>query len=805
MKLSLKWIQDYVELDKDLKIEDLAYDLTMRTVEVEGYEYTGELVEGIVLGEILSLEQHPDADKLQICQVDVGQSQPLQIVCGGTNLYEGQRVAVAVPGALVKWHGEGEAVEIQVATLRGVESHGMICGASEINLEELFPVEEESHILDLGDFQGSPGDALAQVLELDDYILEIDNKSMTHRPDLWGHYGMARELAAIYGKSLESLPRLPDRNTLEHYNVEIQTENCLRYDALVYDHLEVRESPYALRRRLWSVGIRPISNLVDITNYVMLSTGQPTHGFDMEHVAKGILVRQANAHENLTLLDGRELDLSIEDMLITDGEKAIALAGVMGGKLDSILPNTKKMVLELASFNGRSVRRSSQRHNVRTEASTRYEKSIDTQRVEDAMAMAHNLITNLLPGSKLTAYGSAVIEKTTSSKIRLSYDFLASRIGREVYGEEIRSLLSPLGFKVLEESDSEIYLEAPVWRSTGDVSLADDIVEEIARMIGYENFEYKAPMVELNESIHQLDFDLERNLKEYLSFRAGYQEIYTYPWVHSYFIEAAGFETSEWVELEAPPSPEERFLRGSLVPSALFAIDKNLAYFDSFRFYELAQVFHSNSSIGEAEEVLPLQNRELVTAIVGSDPLTMFREAKGIIEELPSFIDCEALAFGQVSKPKWADPKVWLNIMDSSGVVIGSVGLISLKTERLAGIKHHRTVLTSLNVECLQALDSRENHYEALPAYPEVEKDLNVVVDESVSWAEIEDSLRGVVKRLAFVEEYRGKQVEEGKKSIMFRYWIGSDEKTLTSEEIETVSSQILHLLADLFKAKLRS
>ncbi len=806
MKLSLNWIKDYVDLPADLTMEQLAYDLTMRTVEVEGIENPADSLNGIVVGIVKSIERHPNAEKLVVCQVDAGQTDLLQIVCGGTNLYVNQKVAVSVPGALVRWHGEGEPVEIKVTELRGVKSEGMICGADELALEQMFPPESEGIILDLAQFEAKAGDPLSDVLAIDDYILEIDNKSMTNRPDLWGHYGMARELAAIYGKDLRPIPEPELPTGLESYPVAIETANCMRYSALIYEGLTVEPAPFSMQKRLWSVGVRPINNLVDLTNYVMLATGQPTHGFDRTHVPSGIVVRQAKAHEELELLDDTVLDLTTEDMLITDGPEPLALAGIMGGKKDSILPDTTGMILELASFNALAVRRTAQRHGLRTESSTRFEKNIDTARVDQAIALAHSLILELAPSARLVALGEAKGEETKPAQIELDYRFLESRIGQKLSAEDIKRLLTPLGFTIVHESDSSITVEAPVWRSTGDVSLADDLLEEIARMIGYENFTFTPPVIALEHFVNQKEISVERNLKEALAFRAGFQEIFTYPWVNEDFIQASGLDTADWLELDQPPAPEERLIRASLVPGMIESIAENLHYFTSFRIFELTQVFRKGESRpSEDGEVLPIQSRSLVAAIVGEDPVTLFREAKGVLEALPRLIQIHELGFGQVTKPSWADPKMWLSILDADGKAIGSLGLLSLRTENLSGMRNGHAVVWELDVEALVPHDSRENRYKALPTYPEVWQDLNFVVDEDTPWAELAEVLAPHVIRSRFVEEYYGKQLPEGKKSLIFRYWLGSEDKTLTAEEIEAKQQTIIAELEQKTGAKLRA
>ncbi len=342
MKLSLSWIKDYVKIPDDMDLKKLAYDLTMSTVEVEDVEYLARRFDNMVVGVIEKIEPHPNADKLRVCKVDIGGGDVKTIVCGGINLSEGMRVAVSCPGAIVRWHGEGEPVEIKNSKLRGVESYGMICASDEIGLGDLFPASQEAEILDLSAFDVPAGTPLAEALDMDDVLLEIDNKSMTNRPDLWGHYGIARELAALYDLPLvEFKPYEPE--TGNEFKVEIQSpERCARFIGVEMSGVGIQESPYQMRNRIWKAGMRPINALVDITNYVMLATGNPTHAYDADNITDHIVVRQANEGEKLILLNDEELNLCPDDLVITDSEGPVGLAGVMGGAKDSILPDTKR-------------------------------------------------------------------------------------------------------------------------------------------------------------------------------------------------------------------------------------------------------------------------------------------------------------------------------------------------------------------------------------------------------------------------------------------------------------------------------
>lgn len=805
MKLSLNWIRQYVDLPEDLTMEQLSYDLTMRTVEVESTQNPADSLKNVVVGRIVEILPHPQADLLRVCHVDIGRDEPATVVCGGSNLSAGMLVVVAVPGSFVRWHGEGEPVEIKAAKLRGVRSEGMICAAGELDMGDLFPAKDDHEIMDLSGFGCKAGDLAADVLELNDMLLEIDNKSMTNRPDLWGHYGIARELAAIYGCPLKPLPAFSLPENVPHFPVSIEDPSrCLRYVGAVYEGLNAEQSPYWLRLALWKTGIRPINALVDLTNFVMLAVGQPTHGFDKNHIQREIIVRTAREQESLTLLDGQELKLSGSDLMICDALEPVALAGIMGGAKDSILPETTAMILEVATFEPIGLRRSASKFHIRTEAAIRNEKGLDTQRVDQAIAVADNLIHRLFPDARMTAYGDCYPLKTESPVVSVPLKWLSQRLGRALSKEQAENALTPLGF-VLKEQDDELKITVPSWRATGDVSVQDDILEEVARMIGYENFDFIPPTVSLKAAINQRQVQTERSVREYLAFRCGMQEVYSYPWVEEKFLSAAGIETRDCLALSTPPSPETEHLRNSLVPGLLSAAVQNLRYFDEFRVFEMTQVFSPGETHpNEESETLPLQRKFLAGALVGHDARRLLREMKGVLEEMPRLAMTDSFTFGQHLIPSWADRKAWLNIL-SNDEIIGSLCVISPKTARLAGIKRAAVAVFEMNFDKITPFASRTNTFEPLAQFPLVEQDFSVLVDEQVPWSDLRDLLIKSVKDIAFLEEYRGTQVPDSKKSVLFRVWFGSDEGTLTSEKIEEKMNGIIKKVSKKLGGEIRN
>ena len=813
MKLSLSWIKDYVQIPEDMDLKKLAYDLTMSTVEVEDVEYLARRFDNMLVGVIEKIEPHPNADKLRVCKVDIGGGEIKDIVCGGINLKEGMRVAVSCPGAVVRWHGEGEPVVIKNSKLRGVESYGMICASDEIGLGELFPASQEAEILDLSAFEVPAGTSLADALDMNDVLLEIDNKSMTNRPDLWGHYGIAREIAALYDLPLKKIePYTADVQS--DFKVEINDpDRCTRYIGVEMSGVEVKPSPYQMQNRIWKAGMRPINALVDITNYVMLATGNPTHAFDADNITDHIVVRHAVEGEKLILLNDHELTLCADDLVITDSEGPVALAGVMGGAKDSILPKTRRVILEVANFESTGIRRTALRYDTRTEASSRYEKAVDPERCEQALALSMQYFQELYPELTVTGFCDKYVKKLERAQIDVSLAWLAKRLGKNLSNEVIQKKLELLGFDV-EISGDNMHVTAPTWRSTGDISIKDDVMEEVARLYGYDNFEATSFTTTFEGAINQKDQDLLRRIKEYLAIRCGMQEVYTYPWMNDVFVNAVLKSTEGVLRLSTPPAPDLSYIRSSLLPNLCEAVVKNERYFNDFAIFEEAQVFFDRNYTAayDETELLPEQKRHIGAAFASSvkDITELFREAKGVLEYMPRYTHMEGFEFRKEEKPVWADNVVWMNIF-RGGEKIGDMGLVAKKVSMDCGIKNLSVMLFELDVTKLVPLKSRTNRFTHLAEYPETDYDISMLFDSDAAWADIYDAIMGqkkasaLLKDAAFVDEYRGKQIPAGKKSVTVRLTIGSSEKTLTSQEIESAANQVMKKLGKKMGAELRT
>jgi phenylalanyl-tRNA synthetase beta chain len=803
MLLSVQWLRQYVALPEQLTPAQIQQELTMVTVEVEQATDLADGLRHVVVGQVLQVSPHPNANRLRLARCDLGGGQPEQIVCGGSNLEPGMWAAAALPGAKVRTRNGGGLVEIQPTEVRGVTSRGMLCSASELGLTDLFPPTDDHEILDLAEVGGAAGRALSSAIGFEDTILEIDNKSLTNRPDLWGHYGIARELAAVYRLPLAPLPAFTPPSDADGLSVEIfDATRSRRYTATRVRNVAGATTPFWMRSRLARVGQRPISFLVDLTNYVMLAVGQPSHAFDARLVRGALEVRSAAAAEAIELLDGKTLELDSSDLVIADQDGPVALAGVMGGRRSSIFTDTSELVLEVAHFEPGQVRRATARHAVRTDSSSRFEKGQDPHLVDAALGVFFDLLPQGAPDAVATGHVDAHPRPLEPARVDVTVEGVERRLGKAIGAGEIREILTRLGFGV-GQSEGLLRLAVPTWRSTGDVSIPEDIVEEVARLYGYERLEFVPPRVLLERAVLQPRIRLERRLKEYLAIRCGLQEVMSYPWVEDKYWDAAGLGSRSAIELATPPAPDARRLQTSLVPSLLKAVALNSRHLDHFGLFELSRVFLPDATpVSDDGERLPLQPKRLCGALVGNDPRQLLLTAKGILEHAGRAVHMQplTLSVGPTATP-WADPaaEIGLGVGSTSA---GVCAVVSPATKRRAGIRKASVVLFELDLEALVAHGSRESKFVPFSEYPQVRYDLNLVFDDRTRWqaiAERAGSSHPLIRNVEFVDEYRGRQVPSGKKSVTLRLTLGSDEATLTSAEVEQVAAEVVRGLgADL-------
>lgn len=799
MKFSYNWLKELSGANESAK--KIAELLMLHSFEVEGLEKPGGDFEKVVVGEILEIKKHPNADRLQLVTVDIGKEK-LEVVCGAFNIKTGDKVPVALVGAKLV-NGVVEEAEI-----RGVKSRGMLCAEDELGLGD-----DHSGILIL-DKNAKLGDKLSKVLGSDDYVLDVDIlPNRAH--DSLSHWGVAREIGALCGSPLKFDEK---KYSLENYSgknggieVEIADANlCPRYIGVVLENIKIGESPDWMKARLTACGMKPINNVVDITNYVMLETGQPLHAFDARQVAdKKIVVRRAEPGEKLVLLDDTELELSEDNLLITDPQKLLALAGVMGGKFSGISDDTVSVVLESANFNFVSIRKTKSRFGLNTEAAYRFEREIDPNLCEIAAVRAIELLKELA-GAEVKGFADNYPNPVKPWLVNLDTEYVKKLLGEEISLKEQIKILESLGFsaKQLEEpKDQWLAVEVPTRRI--DVKTQEDLIEEIGRIFGYEKIKPAEPYGIIIPPRINEDRIFERQLKEML-VGFGMDEVYNYSFYGTNDAKNCGLDSIEHWELENPMNPEQQLLRINLVPELLRNASDNQRYFDSFRIFEIGRVYFNKN--GEPQEknmlagLLVSKNKE--EKLRGES----FYEAKGIVDELAGRLGVEELYYDSYEPtPKDTTLAMWhptrLAEIKSGNCEIGFIGEINPIVAGRFGIDG-RVAAFEIDVEKLKLVSAAGRDFRPLGKYPTSTRDISMIIGEKITVADILKvvQLAGgkLVLDVDLFDIYENIPEEAGKKSLAFHIVLGSDAKTLSTEEVDSVMKKITRELEKSLGAKVR-
>ncbi|MEZ6037734.1 MAG: phenylalanine--tRNA ligase subunit beta [Planctomycetota bacterium] len=788
MKLSLRWLSRHVDLT-GIEPKQILADLTMSTAEIEGLEQFGEGLECLVVGHVRKREPHPDADKLSVCTVDLGAPADgnggvVQIVCGAPNVDAGQRVVVIRPGDTLPASGGKGPLKIKVGKIRGVESHGMICSESEMGLSD-----EHDGILVLP--PDTPiGARFVDVCPVQDMVLEIDNKSINHRPDLWGHYGFARELAAIYGRELQPAV-VPIALPKSGKKVDVVIDDpkaCPRYCGLVISGVVAGKSPDELRWLLAAVGQRSINLPVDLTNFVMLDLGQPMHAFDARHVGEGpIRVRRAKAGEKITTLDGQERKLDPDDLLICSGDAPEALAGVMGGEGTMVAPDTTTLFLESASFHATTIRRTSMRLGLRTDASTRFEKAQDPANAETAVHLFLQLLQQYCPsavpaGPLVDPAGFAY----APAPLLLRRDRLQLKLGYELDDQQVAQILTSLQFGV-EVTEHGFVCTTPSFRATKDIAIEDDLIEEVGRMYRYDNIP-EAPLVSVVEPPpRNEELFLVRRLIELACLEHDCHEVYNYSFTPDAVLEACSAMQHAYVRVANPVAPEVTRIRRHVLPSLLSSVENNLRQNNEVRLVETGKGYHANM---KDEHGLPHEVRELALVFARRDaagvahPFGELREAVvDLLRRLGYPVELQRVWAG--SDQPWVHPTRAVAI-DRDGSPVGYVSYLHPAVGRALGLQA-QVAIACVDVRALHANGRAQPSYRPVPVYPELPVDVALLVDEATKVADVEQFLRNtgrkLVRAVELFEVYRGERLPAGKKSLNFTVTLGADDRTLTDQD----------------------
>ncbi|MFA5985947.1 MAG: phenylalanine--tRNA ligase subunit beta [Parcubacteria group bacterium] len=779
MKYSYKWIKELSGTTKT--VDEIAQLLLTHSFEIESIDDMSKGLEKVVIGEVLTKEQHPDADRLHVATVHIG-AETLQIVCGAPNLEAGQKVPVALIGSELPC-----GLTIKKNKIRGVESNGMICAEDELgisnNHDTIIVLNPDAPI----------GGSFTEYTGRNDAVIDI--KILPNRGhDCLSHIGIANEIRALEGKSPIVLNGIvPDVAT--QYDVTIDTKKCNRYIAVAMDGVQNRETPQWIVDRLRVCGVKSINAVVDITNYVMLETGQPLHAFSADHVKK-ILVRQAQEGEKIMLLDDTEKTLTQDDMVITDGVRPIAIAGVMGGKESGITEATSEIVLESASFDAPTIRYTQRRHNLLTDAAFRYERDIDPNLTAYATERAVALLSEVCH-AHVVAVRDIYPLPVKEWGIELSLSMVSKLLGADVAEETITDILVRLGMQIqTTEKNDTLVVTVPTIRR--DLTTQEDLIEEIGRVYGYEKITKKPLQENISTPKKNELRQCERTLMD-ACIASGFDEIKGYSFYAREDAKAIGLNDENHVAVLNPLTPEHAVMRRSLMPELCRAIKKNLSYFPEIRLCDIGRIYDPT------KHVLPDEKLVLGFAVASREiDGSQFYEIKGLIENICTLCNIGEIYFDDVFDENEEHipnlhPSRRALVRTTEGKALGWVGEVAKKTQKFYGIKRDRVAVGELNIVQIFQEMRAENFYAPLVKYPIVTRDLSLLVPQYTRVADIERVIYASggtnIKDVDVFDIYDNAETEE--RSLAFHIIFGADDRTLASEEVDV---QIMYIIEALEK-----
>src|SRR5579884_1907370 len=762
MKFSYNWLR---ELAPGLNAEprELGRLITMKTAECEGVETYGAVLAQAAVARIVSVDAIPGSHNVKAV-VHAGHYGERTVVCGAPNCRPGVATIYVPAGAKLG------ALEIKKLTISGVDSDGMLVSGAELGLNR-----DHSGILELPDsaFDLKP-----------DHIIEIDNKSLTHRPDLWGHAGMAREVAAITGAALRDpvdLSRIPSGPRPISVHIE-NFDLCPRYSALVFDNVTVQPSPLWLQYRLESVGLHPIVNIVDVTNYVMAELAQPMHAFDADKLrGETIYVRSARAGEQIAALNDETYGLTASNLVIADAAGPVAIAGVIGGAESAISASTKRIVLESANFQAASIRRTSAALRLRTDASMRFEKSQDPVNTIRALARAVELLEIVSPGIRLVGGLADVCgERAAPPPILLPLAWLNRKLGLFVEKAEVRRILESLAFGVEEVQPDVFSVRVPSWRATKDISIKDDLVEEVGRMIGYDSITARAPLVAATVPPRNEERLFHHRVRN-LMVDNGFTEVYNYSFVSEETAARFGFSQDEHVRVKNPIAADQSLLRTSLLPNIWRNIVENSKHYESFRVFEIGQEIHKRDA------GLPDERPHLVAAIYS-------RAGDGVADLLELKRVAECLLASLRAKP--AQPRAFEHPARVADLVAGS-GVIGRVFELHPSlVETGRAAILDVDLRLLEQAAPKDKRYASIRRFPTSAFDLSIVAPVRTPVGDIQQLLAEMagpdLVSIEYLRQYTGPPLPEDVKSVSFRLTVGAETRTLSSEEVAVIRQGII-------------
>jgi len=790
VKVSLDWISDFVDLS-GIDPETIADRLTMSTAEVEDFEVVRRAVDGVVISEVVSVKpiaggESADGAKNQLATVDCGAGR-FTTVCGAPNLREGMKSPFAPAGVTL-----AEGVKIGVSEVSGQKSQGVLCSPRELGMSRWHEgVLECPASLE-------PGAPLSRFIPTEDVVVEIDNKSLTHRPDLWGHYAFARELAAIFNRPLNPLPMvdLAEYDDLPAYPLAIDDpEGCPCYGCIEFRVAAAVPSPLVVQRRLHALGQRTYNLLVDLTNYAMLELAQPTHAFDGDRI-RAIRVARMGKEGTFTTLDGQQRRMLPDDLLIWNEKEPVALAGVMGGLNSEVEPTTTKVLLESANFQRSRIRRTSVRLDLRTESAQRFEKGQPPVNVKLGIARILRLVAEAGVDHEVTS--RFTVEGDLKDRFRpleFARESFRAMAGADVPDDEVLSILHRLGFEANYDKTDRLHVGIPPHRSAHDIGIPADIVEEVLRIYGYDRIAPVMPSFPLKPLYANKPLRIEHKARRLLAGAHRFVEVQNYGWFDDRWLSAIGFEPKGALALRNPIAQPNRLLRTTLVPNMLALVGKNRAHRDRFRLFEVGQVY-SLAEDGGCVETTHLAGISFHQA--DQPPREEhLRAIKGALEDLGLAVGSAPLAFvpsGAGDAP-WQIADHWVALRQGE-TPVGGLGVLDGPILEAVSPEGGQVVWFDLAMDRLDGPIFPELTYQAAPIYPGSWQDFSLVWDVARGFAALQERLDAfshpLVMRREFLYVYRGKGLPEDKASYTYRYWLGSWERTLQSEEINEFRDALL-------------
>jgi len=808
MLVSLNWLKHYVDISS-ISPEELAEKITKTGIEVDGIEYIAEKSSDVVVGYVKSCEKHPNADKLNLCQVDIGDEQ-LQIICGAPNVRQGQKVVVAKPGAVLP-----NNFKIKKVKLRGIESNGMICSLQELGIDEKYVPRDIAEGIFVFPDDVTVGESVEPLLNLNDAVLEFD--LTPNRADALSMLGVAYETAAILDQDV-MLPsekvHAAGEKAADYVSVEVKDPDLNPYyGAFIAKDITIKPSPLWMRNALMAAGIRPINNVVDITNFVLLEYGQPLHAFDYDRFGSDkVVTRRAEQNEKMTTLDGEERTLTPENLVITNGYEPVALAGVMGGQNTEVSDDTTTVLLEAAYFNPIAVRMTVRDTGLRSDSSTRFEKGVDPNRVEKAGWRACHLLEKYA-GATILAEPVSYDELDRNEKtVEMKTADINKRLGTTITTDDIVSILHKLKFSFEQNGDTFV-VHVPTRR--GDITIFEDMLEEVARIYGYDNLPFTLPEGASQAGGLTNKQQLKREVKHYLQ-STGLMETITYSLTDDAMIDRLiSPELKEKnpspVQLAMPMSEDHKYLRLSILPELLKSLAHNRARTQhDIHYFELGSVFVTDETTLSKQPDEQLRLAGALTGLWVSHPWQQekkqvdFYLVKGIVEGLFSYLQIP-VAFEQAKLPDMHPGRcATISINERT---VGFLGQVHPTFEKSMDIKE--TYVFDIDMETVLANYTDTPGYQPIPKYPSVARDIAFIVDEDIQAGDIKETIAEtgapLVKNVQVFDVYKGENLPEGKKSIAYSLHYQDTEKTLKDDEVEQSYQHIVSTVNAKFNAYVRS